>query len=92
MEIERLASLGKEMDLQGSELKKFIKVEQERMKVERKEKEERDKRAAQIEIRREEKEALKIQLKLATIKAGGHSSQVHKQNFQPLGPKLPAFD
>ncbi|XP_022111697.1 uncharacterized protein LOC110990927 [Acanthaster planci] len=97
MEIERLVSIGKEMGLGGEGLREFVREEQERMKVERKAKEdaEREKRAMDIEIRRQERETVELQLKIETLKKEESESQEHKpkaSSAKTLTPKLPSFD
>ena len=87
MEIERLVSVGKEMGLSGEGLREFVREEQQRMKVDRKAKEdaERDKRAMDMEIRRKERETVELQLKIEMLKK--RNLRVRNTSQKPVVPK-----
>ena len=70
MEVERLTKVvKKEFGLSGDELREFVRDEQERMVRQRKEKEvaDREARAEQLEIARQQQEVYALQIQLQTM-------------------------
>ena len=92
MDLNRLVKLGKELSLEGEDLRTFVSEGQERVTIERKEKqaEEREARAQLLEIKREERETAELQLKLQVQKSQEMSGQ--KTGSKSFSPKLPHFD
>ena len=85
MELEKLVHVGETLGLSGSELKTFIKEEQERM---------RDERAEERERVKEERELVQMKLelektKLTSVENGNHTGQASGTTSRV--PKLPIF-
>ena len=82
MEIEKLHRIGESLGLSGSELRDFIKVEQNRAREERVEERERVKREHEL-----------IQLKLELEREKGNSNSINGGSVPSVRPpKLPTFD
>ena len=95
-DVERIRGMAEACNLSGQELIDFIR--EERMV---REKHDRDERAFQLELRRNDREMLEMQIRLETLKhesmithetAANTSSQTPTPRIKAKAPKLPPFD
>ena len=89
--LKEIISLGKEIGLDGVELREFVANEQERLsQLEREEKQrEREERAAEREIRKQQLEVERLRLQ---VQGGGTTRPSDVDVCKPSLPKLPVFN
>ena len=92
-EIHNLTTLGKDCGLDGKELLEFVCREREKLRKDT-ERVARDERAYQLELRRNDKEKIELQVKLEIAKRTSVSSESgnNHSRLKARAPKLPAFN